>query len=133
MRRRVIGFVTLLALTTLSLDLLSRQTQRNVDWRYYSADNRATKYSPLDQINANNVTNLKVAWRHAQADPSLLSANPQLRLSNRYMSTPIMVGGVLYVTNGLGLVEAIDPGTGKTVFAIGGQSHPAELVALALP
>jgi putative heme-binding domain-containing protein len=82
MRRRVIGFVTLLALTTLALDLLARQAQRNVDWRYYSADNRATKYSPLEQINANTITNLKVAWRHPQADPSLLSANPQLRVSN---------------------------------------------------
>src|SRR5262245_32063439 len=92
------------------------QTRNNVEWRNYSADNRSTKYSPLDQINKDNVSKLRVAWRHAQADPAMLATNPQLRLSNRYMSTPIMVGGVLYVTNALGLAEAMDPATGRTIW-----------------
>src|SRR5687767_955435 len=35
----------------------------NGQWRMYSADNAATKYSPLDQINKANVGRLKVAWR----------------------------------------------------------------------
>ena len=32
------------------------------------------------------------------------------------MATPIMVDGALYVTNGFGLAEAIDPATGKTLW-----------------
>src|SRR5689334_20129225 len=92
------------------------QAPNNVEWRYHSADNRASKYSPLDQINKDNVSRLRVIWRHPQADPAMLATNPELRLSNRYMSTPIMVAGVLYVTNALGLVEAIDPGTGHTIW-----------------
>ena len=42
------------------------------EWPFYSADNRSTKYSPLDQINKDNVAKLRVAWRRPQADPPLL-------------------------------------------------------------
>ena len=82
------------------------------DWAFYSADNRATKYSAADQINKDNVSKLRVAWRRPQADPALLAANPGLRLSNRYTATPIMVNGVLYVPDGFGLVEAHRSGDG---------------------
>jgi len=29
-------------------------------WRSYNGDSGSTKYAPLDQINKNNVTNLKI-------------------------------------------------------------------------
>ena len=106
----------LLSLAVLLVLTISPQAQNDVEWRYYSGDNRATKYSPLDQIHKDNVSRLRVAWRHAHVEPSILSTNPQLRISNRYMSTPIMVSGVLYVTNALGLAEAIDPATGRTIW-----------------
>ena len=32
------------------------------EWRAYSADEGSTRYSPLDQINRDNVKNLQVAW-----------------------------------------------------------------------
>jgi len=106
----------LVSLAALVIIAVIPQSQNDVEWRYYSADNRATKYLPLDQINRDNASRLRMAWRHPQLDPAILSANPQLRISNRYMSTPIMVGGVLYVTNALGLVEALDPATGRTLW-----------------
>ena len=34
---------------------------RSVEWRYYGGDAGSTKYSPLDQINAANVKDLKIA------------------------------------------------------------------------
>ena len=85
-------------------------------WSAYSADAHATRYAPLAQIDATNVAELRVAWRHPQVDSALLAANPDLRLSNRYMATPIYVAGLLYVPNGFGLAEAIDPRTGRTVW-----------------
>ena len=85
-------------------------------WRYYSGDNAATKYSPLDQINKSNVSTLKIAWRRPQVDPGLLKVE-SIRLLNNFRSTPIMVDGVLYASNGLGLAEAFDPETGKTIWA----------------
>jgi quinoprotein glucose dehydrogenase len=85
-------------------------------WRSYSADSHATRYSPLAQIDRTNVARLRVAWRHPQADPKILAANPDFALNNRYMVTPIIVDGMLYVTNGFGLVEALDPKTGSTLW-----------------
>ena len=35
----------------------------NGEWRAYAADSAATKYSPLDQITADNFGELEVAWR----------------------------------------------------------------------
>jgi quinoprotein glucose dehydrogenase len=84
------------------------------EWRHYSADGYSSKYSPLDQINLSNVSRLRVAWRRPQADPGLMAANPTAKPSNRYTSTPIMTDGTLFVPDGFGLVEALDPGTGRT-------------------
>jgi quinoprotein glucose dehydrogenase len=90
--------------------------QDGAEWSSYSADSRATRYSPLAQIDATNVARLRVVWRHPQADPKILAANPDFALTNRYMVTPIIVDGVLYVPNGFGLVEALDPASGRTLW-----------------
>ncbi len=85
-----------------------------VEWRHYSGDNAATKYSPLDQIDRDNVASLRIAWRRPQVDPGLLEGATGVRIFNNFRSTPIMVGGVMYASNGVGLAEAFDPATGKT-------------------
>src|SRR5688500_10533640 len=79
---------------------------RQGEWRHYSGDNGSKKYAPLDQIDRTNVAKLRIAWRRPQVAAELVAANPKLRLSNNYRSTPIMVDGVLYATNAVGLVEA---------------------------
>jgi quinoprotein glucose dehydrogenase len=104
------------ALASAAVAVHGADAKKTGEWPYYSADNRATKYSPLDQINKDTVTKLRVAWRRPQADPDLLAANPEIRLSNRYTATPIMVNGLLYVPDGFGLVEALDPASGRTVW-----------------
>ena len=37
-------------------------------WRYWGGDERSSRYSPLDQINAENFSNLEVAWRWKAAN-----------------------------------------------------------------
>src|SRR6185295_14971050 len=59
---------------------------------------------------------LRVAWRRPQIDPDFAAHYPNLRLSNNYRSTPLMAGGVLYATNAVGIAEAFDPETGKTMW-----------------
>ncbi len=86
----------------------------NGEWRNYSGDNGATKYSPLSQIDASNVAQLKVAWRRPHLDPSYQRLDPDVRTVNLFRSTPIMVGGVLFASNAVGLAEAFDPSTGAT-------------------
>jgi quinoprotein glucose dehydrogenase len=86
------------------------------EWRYYSGDNASTKYSPLDQIDRSNVSKLHVAWRRPQIDSDFGAAHSNLRLSNNYRSTPLMVDGMLFATNAVGLAEAFDPETGRTLW-----------------
>ena len=87
------------------------------DWPFYGGDNGAKRYSPLEQINRDNVSTLRIAWRRPQLDPAIAALLPaNFRLSNNFRSTPIMVRGVLYASNGIGLTEAFDPENGKTLW-----------------
>jgi glucose dehydrogenase len=104
-----------LAAAVAALLSFAQQAPAFGEWRFYSGDNASTKYSPLDQIDKSNVAALKIAWRRPQVDASLLQG-PAVRLLNNFRSTPIMVDGVLYASNGVGLAEAFDPATGKTMW-----------------
>ena len=41
---------------------------RNGEWREYGGDQGCTKYSPLDQINKDNVSRAAIAWRRPAVD-----------------------------------------------------------------
>ena len=85
-------------------------------WRAYAADPGATKYSPLDQIDAGNVDRLRIAWTRPTVDQSILDVVPNLGYGNANRATPLMVDGVVYAPNAVGLVEAWDPATGETIW-----------------
>ena len=90
--------------------------QTNTDWAHFGGDIGDTKYSALDQINASNIKRLKVVWRAPALDPALLAENPNLALSNNDRDAPLVVDGVMYISDQAGEVEARDPGTGKVVW-----------------
>jgi quinoprotein glucose dehydrogenase len=86
------------------------------EWTRYGGDPGSTKYAPLDQIAKSNVSQLRIAWRRPAVDPSISSRVPGFSYSNNFRSTPLMIDGVLYSPNGIGLVEAFHPATGKTIW-----------------
>ena len=86
------------------------------EWRYYSGDAKATKYSPLAQITKENVKNLRVAWRRPAVSPATTANLEGFKATPNFHSTPLMVQGVLYASNGVGLLEAMDPETGRTLW-----------------
>jgi len=94
----------------------AQQGARGGEWARYGADSGTTKYAPLDQINRDNVSRLRIAWWRPAVDPSISSRAPDFGYSGNYRATPLMIGGVLYSPNGVGLVEAFHPGTGKTIW-----------------
>ena len=118
--RRHVRFLACLATVLVALLVVTpASAQRgaaNGQWRFYNGDIGSTKYSPLDQINKDNVSNLRIAWRRPSLDPSILEKVPDLRVGNSLRATPLMVDGVLYSPNGVGLIEAFDPGTGDTIW-----------------
>jgi quinoprotein glucose dehydrogenase len=80
------------------------------EWPHWGGDHGNTKYSALDQINRDNVKNLRIAWRWK-------SENFGPRPQNNMEGTPLMVGGVLYAVAGFRPnVVAIDGATGETLW-----------------
>ena len=88
----------------------AQQGARDGEWRYYGADSGSTKYSALDQIDRDNVADLRIAWRWR-------TDNFGPRVDFNYQATPLMVGGVLYTSAGWRRnVVAIDGATGETLW-----------------
>ena len=91
-----------------------RDPSPGAEWTYYGGQNSFNRYSPLTQINRENVASLEIAWRRPGVDAQLMEEFPELAFNNYLRGTPILVDGTLYAPNAVGLVEAFDPGTGKT-------------------
>jgi hypothetical protein len=119
-------------------------------WPTYGGDLGSTKYSPLDQIDAANFGDLRLAWRwesvdgflgmttagggewHAPADEifdALNEADPDRwrdgnppTISN-LKATPLMVDGVLYLNTPTSAVVAIDAATGETIWVYNSKSY----------
>src|SRR5216110_3442681 len=83
---------------------------KGAEWPTYGGDLASTRYSPLDQINKDNFNKLEVAWRF-KTD----ALGPRAEFN--YESTPLMVGGVIYVTAGSRrAVVALDAATGELIW-----------------
>ena len=113
MRPRVIPWMTVAALAAATVGF-AQQGATDGEWRSFGADLGSTKYSSLDQISADNVGQLEIAWRRPIVDPAYLEMDPNLRFSNVSTAAPLIVGDTGYVPNAVGLVEAFDVTTGET-------------------
>src|SRR5438067_1966689 len=83
----------------------------NGEWWSNGADLKATRYSPLDQINASNFNRLEVAWRFKTDN---FGPFPEFKLEG----TPLMIKGVLYTTAGSRRsVVALDAKTGELIWS----------------
>ena len=92
------------------------------EWRHYGGDRAHTRYSSLDQINAESVPKLDVVWRWRSVDAEIARNNPGLR-PEMFKPTPLMIGGVLYTSTCFSQVAAIDAGTGQTIWVYDPQSY----------
>ncbi len=99
----------------------------DAEWRAYGGTYASARYSPLDQINRDNVSQLRVAWRWRSPDHDVMERDPRIEtFANE--TTPLMVGGVLYVSTSLSQVAAIDAATGQTIW-----THDPEVWKLGTP
>src|SRR5262249_25525192 len=89
---------------------------KDVEWRAYSADKASTKYSALDQINQDTIKTVRIAWRQSAMPAELRDQSPNIQAPSNYENTPLMVGGLLYMSTAAGTVAALEPATGKVVW-----------------
>src|SRR3954471_1063917 len=77
------------------------------DWIAYGHDALGSRFSPLTQITRDNVAQLAPAWTYHTGEP-LATSDHRRSLE----VTPIVVGGVMYISTPLGKVIALNPVTG---------------------
>ena len=94
--------------------LIAAAAAQNADWTYYGFDQGGTRYSPLDQINRENVTQLELAWTHRYGD---LDKYPDYSGFAGYHTTPILLpkaaGRSLVFCTPFNRIIAVDPTTGE--------------------
>lgn len=111
-----------LALTAASIGQGSEPLAAGVDWPCVGGDRGCARYSPLDQINRENVGRLEVAWVYHTGELG--------RAEKKTIEcTPLVVDGVLYLSTGHLRVVALDAATGGTKwefdpFAFGKAAGP---------
>src|SRR5438105_6803184 len=107
-RVRVRGLVLVLgsALIMAAARASTIAIEQNVDWPLHNLDLAGSRFSPLDQIDTRNVASLAPRWlfQHGVIDG----------VSNQ--TTPVVVGGMMYVTDSRGSVYALDAADGQLVW-----------------
>ena len=156
MRRIGRSVLTVIAVSWLALgSAAAQQGATHGEWRSYGGDTGSTKYSPLDQITAENFSDLEVAWHWKtedthltistdtgsslvqadvlfdlleQAEPDRWVTRPRI---SRLIATPLMADGVLYLSTPLYRAVAIDARAGETLWVYDPRAYesgtPAEV------
>lgn len=75
-----------------------------MDWPLHGNDNGELRFSTLDQVNVDNVSELGLAW---YADIPAIDG---------FEATPIVIDGVIYISTGFAIVYALDASTGKLLW-----------------
>lgn len=86
------------------------QSPDTSDWGYYGGDIFGQRYSSLDQINRDNVSQLQVAWTYRTGELGEGFARAD-RLA--FEATPVLAFGRLYLSTPTNIVIALDPQTGE--------------------
>ena len=84
------------------------------DWMNYRRTYDVTGFSPLDQVNRDNVDALRLVWAWSVRDNS------------RWVPTPIVANGLMYVSEGSGHVTAFEAATGDVAW-VHTRSYPDDI------
>jgi len=89
----------------------SKNNITNADWPKYGGNSFGNRYSPLDQINKDNVEQLKVAWVYDTGDNKDTTNRGQ-----GMQCQPIVVHGIMYGVSPKLKAFAVNPATGKELW-----------------
>jgi glucose dehydrogenase len=115
-----VRFTTLAALLCCLLVIPTASVWSQSDWPVFGHDEASTRFSPLKQINTQNVHTLVPAWTYhlKKEGPRPLAAGSVSKGGGRRSSeaTPIMVKGKLYMPTPYSTVIALNPETGEELW-----------------
>ena len=85
--------------------------KQQVNWQHYGNDTGGSRFAALDQINRNNVQQLKEAWRFRTGDLTTGSGNDA-----EDQTTPLQVGDKVFVCTPHNNIIALDADSGKQIW-----------------
>ena len=114
----LLGTFSLLAC---SPEISQENTNSEGDWRHHGGNHNSDKYSPLDQIDGSNFSELELAWRYRSPDLDLPEdlAYP----TGDYRAVPLVVDGIMYVNSNHGLISALNSATGEELWVFDPKSY----------
>ncbi len=101
-----------LSFTCISLLLLVRLLAAQ-EWQHYGNDPGGSKYSSLAQIDRTNVARLRPAWIYHTREFADEGTYPE---STAFECTPLVVGGIMYVTTPRSRLIALEAETGRELW-----------------
>jgi quinohemoprotein ethanol dehydrogenase len=93
-------------------DFIRQNAATGRDWPSYGLNFAENRFSPLTGITTENVAQLGLAWSY------------DLGSRRGVQATPVVVGGVMYVTGSWSIVHAIDARTGAKLWTFDPQVPP---------
>ncbi len=87
---------------------------RDGDWMNFRRTYDVTGFSPLDQINRETVGDLRLVWAYSMRDGS------------RWVPTPIVANGLMYVAEGSGRITCFDVVSGDVVW-VHTRNYPEDI------
>ncbi|MAT92056.1 MAG: pyrroloquinoline quinone-dependent dehydrogenase [Halioglobus sp.] len=82
------------------------------DWRHYGNTEGGTRFAELDQINLDNVHQLREVWRYRTG------------VEHDFKMTPLQVGEMLYLCGANNVLIALDAGSGEEIWRHDPQAVP---------
>ena len=87
---------------------------RDGDWMSFRRTYDVTGFSPLDQINRETVGDLRLVWAYSMRDGS------------RWVPTPVVANGLMYVAEGSGRITCFDVESGDVVW-VHTRAYPEDI------
>src|SRR3984957_19710769 len=85
-----------------SFDQIQNAGKAPQNWLTYSGNLLGQRYSELTQIKPDNVKNMEMQWAF------------QARSTEKFETTPLVVNGIMYITQAPNDVVALDAASGRT-------------------
>lgn len=113
--------VTIAALLSAALSTTTANGQspatRTGEWSAYGHDAFGSRFSPLTEINRDNVAHLTVVWTYRTGDVDAVT-----KQATKFEATPLMVDSTLYLSTPFGRAIALDPETGRERWSYDGRA-----------
>src|SRR2546422_11057107 len=116
----VLGILATPAIAQVPYDRIVKAESEPASWLTYAGSYKSQRYTALDQINRQNVTQLRPLWVY------------QIRQAGIIETSPIVVDGVMYMTEPPSTVTALDVRSGRPLWTYT-PNIPSDVIIIGSP